>query len=54
MEFNEETQKVIIGTLKENEAEAFIKFLKSEVYRHFMDINEAEKLIKDVKEKFKI
>lgn len=44
----DETNKVIIETLKENEARAFIKFLQSEIARHERDIEDAQKLIKIV------
>ena len=48
MEFNAE-HKVIIGTLNQDEARAFVKFLESEIIRHQDDINQAESLIGYVK-----
>lgn len=36
------------------EARAFVKFLKSEVARHYMDIDNAQVLIYDVCKKFQI
>ena len=44
MLFNNE-HKVIISTLNEPEAKAFIKFLESEIIRHEDDINQAKSLI---------
>ena len=44
--------KVIIDTLNIWEAEAFIKFLRSEVFRHQRDIDDAEALIIKVIQKF--
>ena len=43
MKFNEEN-KVIIDTMNEPEARAFVKFLDSEILRHFEDIKQAKKL----------
>ena len=43
-------QKVIIKTLNQTEASAFIKFLRSEIIRHQRDIVDAERLIAQVKE----
>ena len=48
MEFNPE-HKVIIHTLSKEEAEAFIKFLQSEIIRHLDDIKQANSLIDYVK-----
>ena len=48
MEFNKE-HKVIISTLNEAEAEAFVKFLRSEIIRHEDDIELAEELIRLVR-----
>lgn len=48
MEFNNE-HKVIINTLSESEARAFIKFLQSEIIRHEDDIKQAHELIKMVR-----
>jgi len=53
MQFSEEC-KVIIDSMDENEASAFVKFLKSEIARHKMDIDEATKLICTVVGKFKL
>ncbi len=39
--------------MDESEARAFVKFLKSEIARHNMDIDNAGELIKDVTERFK-
>ncbi len=51
MIFNDE-HKVIINSLKKEEAEAFILFLKSEVVRHEDDIRQAKELINLVREMF--
>lgn len=51
MQFSDDF-KTIIETLKENEAEAFVKFLYTEVIRHTMDIDQAKRLIEIVKERF--
>lgn len=51
MRFTEE-HKVIIDTLKPNEARAFIKFLQSEILRHQDDIKQAFDLIIVVEKKF--
>jgi len=48
----DENSKVIIESLKPNEAKAFIKFLKTEIYRHTDDIQQAKELIKKVRELF--
>ena len=48
MIFNKE-HKVIVSTLNEAEARAFIKFLESEIIRHKDDINQAKSLIGLVK-----
>ncbi len=48
MEFNKE-HKVLIATLNHDEAEAFVKFLESEIIRHLDDIEQAEELIRIVK-----
>lgn len=53
MEFDREN-KVIISTMNQEEARAFVKFLQSEVARHMMDIRNAQELIREVKTKFKI
>lgn len=53
MKFDNEC-KVIIDTMNLSEASAFIKFLKSEILRHEMDIKNAEKLIDEVYLKFKL
>ena len=53
MRFNKES-KVIIESLTEPEASAFIKFLESEVIRHLDDIEQAEKLIETVKEMYRL
>ena len=52
MIFNKQ-QKVIIESLRINEASAFIKFLESEIIRHGDDILQAKDLIIMVKLKFK-
>jgi len=44
MIFNEQ-HKVIVGSLNKAEANAFIKFLQSEIIRHEDDINQAKSLI---------
>lgn len=48
----DEQNKVLIDTLNPTEAKAFIKFLKSEVYRHQRDIEDAKALIEKVRELF--
>ena len=48
MIFNDQ-HKVIVGTLNNDEARAFIKFLESEIIRHKDDINQAKSLIGYVK-----
>ena len=53
MDFDK-TNKVIIDTMDEAEARAFVKFLRSEVARHLMDIENAYKLMKRVKQKFNL
>ena len=40
----DETNKVIIETLNRSEARAFVLFLKSEIARHKMDIDNAYNL----------
>jgi len=50
----DEVNKVIIETMNIDEAKAFVKFLKSEILRHEMDINQARDLIYEVCLKFKI
>jgi len=44
MEFNRQN-KVIVSTLSQDEARAFIKFLESEILRHEDDIDKAKSLI---------
>jgi hypothetical protein len=53
MRFDPE-DKVIIDTMNRTEAKAFVKFLESEVRRHWADISNAMSLIQEVKEKFKL
>ena len=53
MDFDK-TNKVIIETMDEVEAKAFVKFLGSEVARHLMDIENAYELIDKVKQKFNL
>ena len=53
MKFNEEN-KVIIETMNAAEASAFVKFLRSEIARHEMDIDNAQVLIYDVTERFNL
>jgi len=53
MQFSDEC-KVIIETMDDAEARAYIKFLYSEISRHKMDIREAKHLIEYVKDKFGI
>ena len=48
MIFNEQ-HKVIVSSLNQDEASAFIKFLESEIIRHQDDINQAKALIGLVK-----
>ena len=51
MKFNEES-KVIIDTMNQNEARAFIRFLETEIARHKRDIENAVELIYTVCDKF--
>lgn len=53
MNFNEEN-KVIVESMNQAEAIAFVKFLKSEMLRHQMDIENARDLMYDVCFRFKI
>ena len=53
MQFDE-TNKVIISTLNRDEARAFVLFLKSEIARHKLDIDNKVSLCYDVCMKFKI
>ena len=53
MRFDEQN-KVIIDTMSRIEAKAFILFLKSEIARHQMDIEDVRVLIYDVCRKFHI
>ena len=53
MKFDDQC-KVIIDTMDESEAKAFIKFLASEIFRHMRDIDDARKLVKTVEEKFRL
>jgi hypothetical protein len=53
MQFDKQN-KVIIETMSRIEAKAFILFLKSEIARHQMDIDNARYLIYDVCMKFHI
>ncbi len=46
--------KVIIDTLNQDEARAFVKFLKSEIVRHEDDIIQARALIYEVCFRFQI
>ena len=51
MEFDK-TNKVIIDSLTFEEAKFFIKFLESEIKRHYQDIQEADELITEIKDRF--
>ena len=51
MEFDKEC-KVIINSMDKVEAQAFLKFLLSEIKRHHKDIREARCLIVEVADKF--
>ena len=53
MIFNSQ-HKVIIDTLNQDEASAFVKFLKSEIIRHEDDIKQARDLIYEVCFQYKI
>lgn len=53
MEFNI-NHKVKIETMTKEEATAFIKFLRSEIRRHQMDISDAKFLIEKVKEVYNL
>lgn len=48
MDFNKQN-KVIINSLNQDEARAFIKFLRSKIIRHEDDINRVKSLIGLVK-----
>ncbi len=49
MIFDLKSHKVIVSSLNQDEARAFIKFLESEIIRHKDDINQAKSLIGYVK-----
>lgn len=51
MKFNE-VNLVIMESMDKMEAKVFVKFLKSEIARHDMDIDNARDLIKEVTNKF--
>ena len=51
MEFDEEC-KVIINSMDKVEAQAFLKFLLSEIKRHHQDIRQARSLMVEVADKF--
>ena len=51
MEFTEEC-KVIIGTMDESDAKAYVKFLLTEIARHKQDIDNATDLCYDVIRRF--
>lgn len=53
MIFNEKTHKVIIESMNEVEAKAFIIFLESEALRHEDDVRDIVTLIDQVKKRFK-
>lgn len=48
----DETCKVLVDTLSKDEARAFVVFLKTEIARHKMDIDNAVNLIYTVVGKF--
>ncbi len=50
----DETNKVIVETMNQSEAIAFVKFLKSEIARHEIDIYNAKALIHAVCLKYRI
>ena len=50
----DEANKVIIETLSTTEARAFVLFLKSEIARHQLDIDNAYSLCYTVINKFKL
>jgi len=50
----DEQCKVIISTMNATEASAFVKFLRSEIARHQMDIDNAEELIDTVIKRFNL
>jgi len=50
----DETNKVIIDTMNTDEARAFVLFLKSEIARHQMDIDNARDLCYTVINKFEL
>ena len=51
MDFNEQNL-VIIDSMDKSEASAFVKFLESEVARHEMDIDNAQRLMYTVINQF--
>jgi len=53
MRFDEQ-HMVLINSLTTEEASAFIKFLKSEILRHEMDIKNARNLIYKICMKYKL
>jgi hypothetical protein len=53
MEFSK-NYKVLIDTMNESEARAYIKFLDTEIVRHLDDILQADRLKQEVKEKFNL
>ncbi len=53
MKFDQQN-KVIIESMNQTEARAFILFLKSEIARHEMDIDNAKKLIYEVSMRYNI
>ena len=54
MEFDPETHKVIIDTLSQAEARAFLAFLTSEIMRHEDDIKQAKERIAYVRSEFRL
>ena len=50
MKFNSHN-KVLVPTMNDMEARAFIKFLQAEIHRHERDIDEARALIRRVEKR---
>ena len=53
MRFDDDN-KVIIESLNQEQAKAFILFLESEIIRHEIDIEQAENLIKRVRNMYRL
>ena len=54
MEFDKKTHKVKIGTMNKDEAVAFLAFLQSEQLRHQEDVEDIERVMLEVMQRFDI